>query len=136
MEDRDFFDLLFQQFAKTTRAEDTYWMTYEVPDKGSWSVHAADKDDVRTIIATNLSEVDADFITAVHGCLPDLVRRLHDALDEADRADSNRDEREQEVFRLALENQELREECARLEEILATARSKAADVLWKTERPM
>lgn len=136
MDDRTFFDLLFQQFAKTTRAEDNYWMSYEVAGTGSWSVHAVDKDDVRSVVATNLCEVDADFITAVHGCFPDLVRRLHDALDEADRLDAARDEREQQIGRLTLENMELREECARLEEVLATARSKAADVLWKIERPM
>jgi hypothetical protein len=130
MDDRDFFDHLFQQFARTTGAEDTFWMP-EVSEEfpGLYNISSVDERQKKHPVASYLVEVDADFITAIHGCMPDLVRRLHDALDEADHADSNRDEREQEVFRLALENQELRQQ-------IEAFRSKAADVLWKTERPM
>lgn len=148
MQDAEFFDHLFQVFARTTGAENTYWMpekNAEMLNMGwfepepyidSWSVYAMDQEQNKTLVGVFTKEVDADFITAVHGCMPDLVRRLHDALDEADRLDTARDEREQQIGRLAVENMELREECARLEEVLATARSKAADVLWKIERPM
>jgi hypothetical protein len=141
MDDRTFFDHLFQMFTRTTGAENMFWkyerdLKYFDGGPAVFLIKAVDQEGNEEFVGSLHSEADADFITAVHGCFPDLVRRLHDALDEADRADTNRDEREQEVFRLALENQELREECARLEETIATARSKAADVLWKIERPM
>lgn len=158
MEARDFFDLLYQQWTKTTRAADTYWMPKEVAElHDGYSIVAVDKAQHEETVAANLTEADADFITAVHGCFGDLVKRMHDALDEADRADLNHDEREQEIFKLALENQELNLENIQLrsemhdlemengglllqiyglEAQLATARSKAADVLWKIERPM
>lgn len=137
MNDEEFFDLIYSQWAKTTGAEDTYWMSEKDEDvEGVWHLWSVAQDQMKTWVGDINAEVDADFITAIHGCMPDLVRRLHDALDEADRLDTARDEREQQIGRLAVENMELREECARLEETIATARSKAADVLWKIERPM
>jgi hypothetical protein len=142
LDDRTFFDTLFQQFSKTTRAENTFWAVEKdldedfhapngliFPGQDTWTIYAVAQDQSKTFVGDFTNEVDADFVAGLHGCFPDLVRRLHDALDEADRADSNRDEREQEVFRLALENQELRQQ-------IEAFRSKAADVLWKTERPM
>lgn len=158
IDDNSFFDLLFQQFTKTTNAETAYWMNEEDGQAFGnplFSIYAVGQDQEKVLVAKWMSEADADFVTAVAGCFPDLVRRLHAALDEADRADREHDEREvvifnlalevenvtrsltdreQQIGRLSLENQELREECARLEETLATARSKAADVLWKSER--
>lgn len=155
MQDAEFFDHLFQVFARTTGAEDTYWMSQQEDDL--WDIYAVSADDTKTPVAFGFSEVDADFITAIHGCMPDLVRRLHDALDEADRLDTARDEREQEIGRLTLENQELKVEIAdrahteaalhesvlhlcnersQLAGELAAARARAADVLWKIERPM
>jgi hypothetical protein len=35
---------------------------------------------------------DEDFLTALHGCFADLVRRLNTAMDEADRLDYSKDE--------------------------------------------
>jgi hypothetical protein len=40
-------------------------------------------------------------VCAIHGTLPDIVRRVNMALDEADRADAERDEREQLIADLA-----------------------------------
>lgn len=141
MQDHEFFDVLYASFTKTTGAADTYWMPEEDDEyydngHGTFIVWSVGEDQRKSFVGSFESEADADFLTAVHGCFPDLVRRLHAALDEADRLDVERDEREQQIGRLSLENQELREECAQLEETLATARSKAADVLWKIERPM
>lgn len=130
MNDRDFIDLLYQQWAKTTGAEDTYWMPEKDEDvEGVWHLWSVAQDHMKTWVGDINAEADADFITAIHGCMPDLVRRLHDALDEADRLDTARDEREQEIGRLTLENMELKQE-------IEDRRSKAADVLWKIERPM
>lgn len=109
MDDREFFDTLFQLWAKTTGAEDHYWMPVDLED-GVFDIHAVQQDGPSKGVASSLSDEDADFITAIHGCLPDLVRRLHAALDEADRADLSRDERECRIFELELENQALSEQ--------------------------
>lgn len=120
MDDRDFFDLLFQQFAKTTQAETAFWMPERNDDADEknylWDIFAVGQDEKKRFVGGFQTEVDADFITAVHGCFPDLVRRLHAALDEADRLDVERDEAEQKSFSLAMEVEELRNS-------LATARA-------------
>jgi hypothetical protein len=51
---------------------------------------------------------DADFITAIHGCFPDLIRTVLAALDEADRADFDKDSRECRIAELEAELAELR----------------------------
>lgn len=50
----------------------------------------------------------ASFIAAAHGVMPVLIRRAHEALDEADRADLDRDERECRIAELELELQAVR----------------------------
>lgn len=135
IDDKDFFDTLYTQFTKTTDAADRYWMPEEVEGHG-YTIWTVGEGGGRTEIGAFLFEADADFVTAVHGCFPDLVRRLHAALDEADRLDVDRDEREQEVFRLSVENEELKFELQSVNAALDAQRSKAADVLWKIERPM
>jgi len=117
MDERDFFDLLYQQWAKTTGAQDRYWMPEE-HKLGNWDIFAMDEEQNRKPVAANLTEADADFITAMHGCLPDLVRRAHQAIDEAERFDCNRDERECRIAELEIENQELREKITELDEML------------------
>lgn len=108
MEDRDFFDYLYQQWSKTTGAKDRYWMPVEYDDpSGRHRIYAVDEKDSRKLIAEGLSEADADFITAVHGCLPDLIRHLGESADEAERADTEKDNTVVELAELALENQEL-----------------------------
>lgn len=102
MDDRDFVDHLFQVWAKTPGAENTYWMPELYEDGGWWDLYAVGQDESRKRVASHLSEEAADFISAIHGCLPDLVRRLHMALDEADRADYDRDSRECRIAELEL----------------------------------
>ena len=93
MEDRDFFDHLYQIWSKTTGASDRYWMPEEYTDRsGRWRIYAVAEDESRKLIASDVSDVDADFITAVHGCVSDLIRRLGDAIDESDRLDAEKDE--------------------------------------------
>lgn len=91
MDDRDFFDTLYQGWSKTTGAAECFWMPEE-DREGALNVYAVDKDQNKFIVATDLDEPDAAFITALHGCFADLVRRLHAALDEADRLDLERDQ--------------------------------------------
>lgn len=124
-DDNEFFDLLYQQWSKTSHAEKSYWMpeedtSYQAGGPGTWNVVAVDANDSnwRWYIADNLSEEDADFICGLHGALPDLIRRLHEAVDEADSKDSARDQAEGVSAELALENMELREQVRELERVL------------------
>lgn len=108
MEDREFFDHLYQMWAKTTHAENGYWK-YQKDEKSVLvDIESIDKDEWEQTIAFGAYEVDADWITAVHGCFPDLCRRLHAALDEADRADFDRDARECRIAELEAEVAELK----------------------------
>lgn len=116
MDDRDFFDTIYAGFTNTTRAADTFWMPEKAEDvEGVWHIWAVDKDQMKTWIGDMNAEEDAGFLCSLHGALPDLVRRLHAALDEADRADREHDQREQEIGRLSLENMELSERIKHLE---------------------
>lgn len=118
MEDRDFFDKLFQLWSSTTGSQDRFWMPEaHFDNSGRWNVYAVGQDESRKLVASGLSDKDSDFITAVHGCFADLWRRLHSALDEADRADHDRDSRECRIAELESEiveanyiNSKLREE--------------------------
>lgn len=71
-----------------------YWSIteHELDTERRFSVDAIDAEQSAVRVAAGLTEADAAFITALHGCLADLVRRLHDALDEADRLDLERDQ--------------------------------------------
>lgn len=110
MEDRDFFDLLYQHWVKTTGAEDRFWMVEKYKDgTDRWRLYAVGQDESRKLIASEIhNEADADFITAIHGCFADLHRRLHAALDEADTADYERDSRECRIAELEMEVSELK----------------------------
>ncbi|UAJ15532.1 hypothetical protein SEA_BOOHOO_41 [Gordonia Phage Boohoo] len=124
MEDREFFDTLYSEWSKTTGAGERYLIVEKVeydPDLDymtSWDVWAISFEDEgdRTLVATFEKEADADFFAAIHGCFGDLVRRLHEALDEADRADERRDESEQMLATEILNSQELSHQLAALEE--------------------
>ena len=95
MDTREFIDLLFTQYCRTTGGETTYWR----PDGNT--IVAVDGD-TETVIASGMAEQDAAWITAVHGAFADLARCLHTALDEADRADADRDVRENRIAELEL----------------------------------
>jgi hypothetical protein len=107
MDDRDFFDHLYQMFTKTSYAENRYW-DYESIDERDHDIRAVGQDGEHTVLGGFDNEADADFVTAVHGCFPDLHRRLHSALDEAERADRQRDEQECRIAELESEVQSLR----------------------------
>lgn len=114
IEDREFFDKLYALWSKTTGAQDRYWVVE--PDEEAPDVHciyAVDDEQERKLIASFFAEEDADFIASIHGCLADLVRRLHDALDEADRADYDRDSRECRIAELETQVMEMEKELGR-----------------------
>ena len=95
MDDRDFFDTLLQTWAQTFGAENMYWKVVEVEAGAftyTYEVYAVDAEQGEHFIGSFLSEADADFVAGIHGCLPDLVRRLHAALDESDRLDLEMDQ--------------------------------------------
>lgn len=110
MDDREFFDLLYQHWMKTSGAEDRFWMPEKYKDGTErWRLYAVGQDESRKLIASEIhNEADADFITAIHGCFADLHRRLHSALDEADTADYERDSRECRIAELESEVADLK----------------------------
>ena len=115
MEDREFFDHLLQLWAKTTGAKDHYWMPQEDESfPGCYDVIAVGENDERKPLAAFMNEIDSDFVTAVHGCFPDLFRRMNDALDEAERLDEARDDAEGRYAAEVLRNEELKAELADL----------------------
>jgi len=104
MDDKEFFDKLFQLFTKTTDAETSYWMPEAQPDgSGRYYLWAVDKEQNRKRVGEGLKESDADWITALHGCFPDMIRHLMAALDEADRLDLEKDSLVNELAEIALE---------------------------------
>lgn len=120
-QDHDFADILYQQWSKTTRAEDSYWMpvggtTVEEEFRVVAVVRDQHGEEFHVTVATGLfSEADADFICGLHGALPDLVRRLHDAIDEASRKDEANDIAQGQLAEAYMEIQGLKEEIDRLE---------------------
>ena len=118
MDDLEFFDLLYQQWSKTTGAENTYWMP-EPYEEGGFNIYSVDQEHNKLLIAVGLPEADADWITAVHGCFADLTRRLQRAVDESERLEIEKDNVICEMAQLAVENNDLRAENQRLNEELA-----------------
>ena len=120
----EFFDILYQQWSQTTWADKAYWMPVEVkvdPEDERyqsffghtryWDVIAVSQtsagEETKEWVASFVHERDAEFICGIHGALPDLVRALHDAHDESDRADVLRDEANGLLAETLLENEAL-----------------------------
>src|SRR5512137_329771 len=100
MGDREFFATLLEAFKKTTNAETAYWEPKKYDD--SWVIYAVGKDS-RELVAYCLTEEDADFVAGLHGALPDLVRRLNQAVEESDAADLRADEAQHRIAELEAE---------------------------------
>lgn len=113
MDIREFLDELYQLWAKTTGAENQYWMPAnngDPDDTDYWFIKSVGEEGEENayVVADLLNNRDADFITAIHGALPDLVRRTHEALDEADRLDEQRDEQEFRIAQLEADSDAMR----------------------------
>lgn len=98
MDIREFLDEIYQMFCRTTGDEHMFWIVEHVEGSMTWNLYTANAEQEQILLATFYHEVDADFTAGLHGALPDLVRRTHEALDEADRLDEQRDDQE---FRIA-----------------------------------
>ena len=109
MTDEEFFAHLLNLWEYTTGAENTYWDFRSDGDEG-WDVHSTGQDGSTTFVGYFDQEVDADFVTAIHGCLPDLVRRLEDAIDKANMYELAHDACQRELYESELENCRLREQ--------------------------
>ena len=121
--DHLFFDELYQMWSKTTGvSEETYWIpeievaNVETNDYRVVSYNTRTGD--RHVICFGMNEADAEFLSGCQGALPELVRALHDAHDEADRADEARDIAMGDLAETLLENAALREEIVELEKQL------------------
>ncbi|AIW02934.1 hypothetical protein KIY87_gp61 [Mycobacterium phage Malec] len=116
-QDHQFFDILYQQWSKTSMAEHGYWVVEEDESfPGCFNVIAVHQsEDARKPIAAFMSEEDADFIAGLHGAVPELIRRLHDAIDEATRKDEANDIAQGQLADALLENIGLRAEIHELE---------------------
>ena len=114
-QEHEFFDELYRQWSHTTGAEKTYWMPEESrPER--FDIYAFDPETQnKSVVAKWLSEADADFICGLHGAVPDLIRRLHDLVDEAARKDEANDIAQGQLAEALLEIQGLKEEIYRLE---------------------
>lgn len=122
IDDLEFFSTLYQGWSKTTGAENTYWQPVEhdhlpADNRHRFSVDAIDQDQGAVRVAAGLTEEDAAWITALHGCFADLTRRLHEAVDEAERFDCEKDRVINEMAMLAIENNNLRERLGKYEPV-------------------
>lgn len=96
MNDREFLDEIYQLWSKTSGAEDSYYVVeedtdYYIDGPGTYVVWSTDEQGRKLFVASFDTETDADWFASIHGCFADLVRRLQDALDEADRLDERAD---------------------------------------------
>ncbi|AER48227.1 hypothetical protein SEA_KOKO_41 [Mycobacterium phage Koko] len=122
-QDHDFFDILYQQWSKTTLAEFGYWVVEEYNPWGTgngysgarWMVRAVEEGGKKLDVGLFENEANADFVAGIHGALPDLIRRLHEAIDEATRKDEENDRAQGMLAEALLENQGLKEQIRELE---------------------
>ena len=103
----EFFQHLLDMFTVTSGSEDTYW-DYEDTGETGFDVHSVDQYGEGTFVGYFDNEVDADFVTAIHGCLPDLVRRLKDSIEKADNYELAHDQCQRELFEAEQEIAELK----------------------------
>lgn len=93
--------------AVTSGAEDTYW-DYQDTGEAGFDISSVGPDDTREFVGYFDSEADADFVTAIHGCLPDLVRRLKQSIEKADNYEMAHDQCQRELFEAEREIAELK----------------------------
>jgi hypothetical protein len=107
--DEEFFQHLYDLFSYTSGVEDHYW-DYRGDDDEGWDVHAVNQDGDSQFVGFFDKEADADFITAIHGALPDLIRRLEDAIYKAEMYELAHDQCQRELFESEKEVGKLKEQ--------------------------
>lgn len=100
---RDLADELYALWAKTTHAETGEWKITKDDKAVLVDIESEDKDGWEQTIGFSAYEYDAEFIVTVHTALPQLIRSLHNAWDEADRLD-----RDMDIFQGRLASAEMR----------------------------
>ncbi|ALH46885.1 hypothetical protein AVU87_gp60 [Mycobacterium phage Theia] len=121
MENDEFFDFIYQQWSKTTGAENRFYTVEEVTFdtdndyEKTWDVVAVSETGDKQLVANFHSEQDADWFASVHGCFADLIRTLKDQADEIERLDERVDDQEHDIFNLVMTEKSLREEVSRLQ---------------------
>ncbi|AEJ93481.1 hypothetical protein FGG33_gp61 [Mycobacterium phage Benedict] len=119
MENDEFFDYIYQQWSKTTGAENRFYTVEEVAFdtdndyEKTWDVVAVSETDDKQLVANFHSEQDADWFASVHGCFADLIRTLKDQADEIERLDERVDSQEHDIFNLVIGERDYK---ARIEE--------------------
>ncbi|ALA06764.1 hypothetical protein AVV06_gp58 [Mycobacterium phage Chadwick] len=119
MENDEFFDYIYQQWSKTTGAENRFYTVEEVTFDSdndyekTWDVVAVSETDDKQFVANFHSEQDADWFASVHGCFADLIRTLKDQADEIERLDERVDNQEHDIFNLVIGERDYK---ARIEE--------------------
>ncbi|AEJ93570.1 hypothetical protein AIRMID_36 [Mycobacterium phage Airmid] len=119
MENDEFFDYIYQQWSKTTGAENRFYIVEEVAFdtdndyEKTWDVVAVSETDDKQLVANFHSEQDADWFASVHGCFADLIRTLKDQADEIERLDERVDSQEHDIFNLVIGERDYK---ARIEE--------------------
>ena len=109
MDERELLDLLYQMWTRTTSAKERYWdYEQEIDGENEHQIRSVSEDGDHEIVGWGLSDSDADFITAIHGCFPDLVRVVTKAFDEADRLLYERDSQECRIAELEMELADLK----------------------------
>ncbi|WP_222932692.1 hypothetical protein [Nocardia yunnanensis] len=111
MDTREFVDRLYSLWAKTSEAGTGLWIIGETIGTTDIEV-LRDDDEPSYIVANAFSGTDAQFITAIHGALPQLTKEVHAALDEADRLDREKDELIHRIMLLEIELQTAQEAAA------------------------
>ncbi|WP_066904055.1 hypothetical protein [Mycolicibacterium houstonense] len=103
MDTEKFLDELYQGFAKTTGAEDRFWVVEPDEETTGVKVYAMGQDGTKKFVGFFLTELDGDFAASLHGAVPDLVRVTRTALDDAERLSLDRDQQEGRIADLELE---------------------------------
>ncbi len=114
MDTKEFLDVLYAGWSKTTGAENRYYVVELDPEPYEeicppWGVYAVAQDESREWVASFANEHDADWFASLHGAFADLVRQVHTSLDEAERLDVERDELVCRIAVLEMEAEQLEE---------------------------
>ncbi|AGT11918.1 hypothetical protein O156_gp59 [Mycobacterium phage LittleCherry] len=119
MENDEFFDFIYQEWSKTTGAQDRFYVVVDqgetAPKAERFLVKASAEDGSDVFVASFEEEADADWFASVHGCFADLIRTLKDQADEIERLDERVDDQEHDIFNLVMTEKSLREEVSRLQ---------------------
>jgi len=106
MDEREMVDVLYGLWSKATAGE---WALCE-----DGNLMSTDSTGWENYVAFTVSEDDAAFMSAVHSAMPELVKRYHAALDEAEGKDYAQDSLMCRIAELEIEVADLKDDLAGL----------------------